>query len=325
MFNWAVVGSGGIARKFVATLVCEGCGELRGVLSSSGDKAAAFIQEVAPHSAGVKAYADVAALLADNRVDGVYIATPHNAHAHFARQALLAGVPVLCEKPLTVSAEQTSQLIEAATQSGTLLMEAMWSKMLPLWQHVHKMIDTGLIGSVYQYSADMGFRFDYSADHRLFNPALAGGILLDLGVYPLALFNWLHGSAPVEIQGMAALAPTGVDEKTQVNLRFDEGVLGQFTATSRSVPHNELWIYGERGHIRIHRLFWQSEMLTLNVDGCEQQQTFPFEFNGFEYQIREAIRCVNAGLVESPHVPHRESLSIMQQLDRIRAQIGVHY
>ena len=325
MFKWAIIGTGKIAQKFVETLACEGCGELRGVLASSASKAEHFIQELKTPGAQVNAYVDMAALLEDDEVDGVYIATPHDSHAQYARQALLAGVPVLCEKPLTVTAAQTEQLIAAAEQTNTLLMEAMWSKTLPLWQHVRQLLAEEAIGTVHQYSADMGFKMPYSAEHRLFNPALAGGILLDMGVYPLALFNWLHGSAPEQIQSTAVLAPTNVDEKTLVNLRFSEGVLGQFSLTTKSVPYNELWIYGERGHIRVSSLFWQSESLTINVDGQAGQQNFPFEFNGFEYQIREAIRCVAAGLIESPYVPHRESLSIMQQLDLIRSQIGVHY
>lgn len=295
------------------------------MLASSPAKAAQFIELIKIPTAEASTYLDMAALLADDQVDGVYIATPHNSHAQYARQALLAGVPVLCEKPLTVTAAETKQLIEAAAQTNTLLMEAMWSKMLPLWQYVHQLLAGEVIGPVHQYSADMGFRMAYSAEHRLFNPALAGGILLDMGVYPLALFNWLHGSAAQQIQSTAVLAPTGVDQQTLVNLRFSGGVLGQFSLTTRSIPHNEMWIYGERGHIRISSPFWQSESLTINIDGQANQQNYPFEFNGFEYQIREAIRCTNAGLVESPCVPHRESLSIMQQLDEIRAQIGVRY
>lgn len=323
-FRWALIGPGWIAHKFVDALNAEGTGSLVGVLGSSVEKAQSFISEKGLDEAAV-AYSDIDALLLDESVDGVYIGTPHNSHYHFAAAALQANKPVLCEKPLTVNARETQALIDLASQRQVFLMEAMWSKQLPIWKRVKELVQSNALGKLDQFSADMGYLFEYDPKARLFNPDLAGGILLDMGIYTVSLATWLLDELPLEISSTAVLGETSVDEKAMINMVFSDSVIGQFSHTSRAIPHNDFWIYGDRGWLRVDGMFWESQSLEMEIDGEITGEQHPFDENGFEYQIRDAIACIGRGDIESGNVPHAATLQIMNILDDIRVQIGLTY
>lgn len=325
MFNWAIVGSGGIANRFASTLGAEELGQLRGVLATNPSKADLFLSKLLPPAnSDARAYQNLEALLKDPQVDAVYIATPHTAHFDYAKKLLQMGKPVLCEKPLTVTAAETRALIEIANHNRVFLMEALWTKTLPAWQRVRQLLGNGVIGEIDHYSADMGFHFEYDAAHRLFSRELAGGVLLDLGVYPIALVIWLSG-APTDVSATAVLGPTGVDLKTMVNLKFESQVSASFTLTTRSTTENAFWLYGSKGKLCVESLFSEGQKLFYDVGDKRIEEAYPFELNGFEYQIRESVQCINSGMIEHPSVTHKDTLSAMQVLDQVRAKIGVRY
>ncbi|MEM7359037.1 MAG: Gfo/Idh/MocA family oxidoreductase [Pseudomonadota bacterium] len=322
-FRWALIGPGWIAAKFVEALSAPGCGQLQGVLASSNEKGQAFLSEQG--IPGARVYSDINALLADEKVDAVYISTPHNSHHYFAAECLRRGLPVLCEKPLTVNLFESRQLVDIARQNSVFLMEAMWSKLLPVWQRAKQIIDEGELGQIDFLSANMGYKFEYSPTARLFNPALAGGILMDMGVYTVALANWLLAQSPEQINASAEMAGSGVDQKTQVRLRYKNGITTQFLHTAQTIPDNCFWIVGTRGKLCINSMFWQAERLQVELNDEWRVETHPLECNGFEYQLREVIQCLENGLVESPRVSHAATLGTMQVLDQIREQIGLRF
>ncbi|MFT6099614.1 MAG: putative dehydrogenase [Arenicella sp.] len=331
MFNWAVIGTGGIADRFTSVLTssrvsgCEAYGQLRGVLATSESKARDFIvKHQGAACAGAISYDDISALIADAEIDAVYIATPHTSHYDFTRQLLMAQKPVLCEKPLTVTAAETQHLIELARHNKVFLMEALWTKTLPVWHRVKQLLKQGEIGEVDHFSADMGFYFPYDSTHRLFNRELAGGILLDMGVYPISLANWLAG-VPIDITASSVFSDQGVDLKTMVNMRFDKQLTASFTLSTKSTTENAFWIYGEDGWIRVDDLFSESQGLTYQIAGQTTKESYPFEINGFEYQIAEVVKCVSEGIIEHENVTHQNTLEVMTIVDRIREQIGLQY
>jgi predicted dehydrogenase len=325
MFNWAVIGTGGIADRFTSVLGSQAYGKLRGVLATGETKAREFTlkhQKASCDAAII--YNNVTELIEDDQVDAVYVATPHTSHYDFTRLLLLAKKPVLCEKPLTVTAVEAHELIKLAKENKVFLMEALWTKTLPVWRRVRHLLNDGVIGKVDHYSADMGFYFPYDSSHRLFNKELAGGILLDMGVYPLSLANWLSGM-PVDIDAKGILSDQGVDLKTMVNMTFRDQVTANFTLTTRSTTENAFWVYGRRGRIRVDDLFSESQGLTYEVDGQCVQESYPFEVNGFEYQISEVIKCIAEGLLEHPNVTHQNTFEVLSIVDEIRKKIGLRY
>ncbi|HYF64449.1 MAG TPA: Gfo/Idh/MocA family oxidoreductase, partial [Herpetosiphonaceae bacterium] len=265
------------------------------------------------------------ALAADPEVDAVYIATPHRYHREQALLCLEAGKAVLCEKPLTVNAAETAALIELARAKNVFLMEALWTRYLPVYRHVREWLDAGLIGDVELISSTFGFAMTRDPNDRILNHELAGGGLLDLGVYNVAMSQWVMGRDPVEIAAQARIGETNVDELTSASLRYDDGSVSQFTCTIRAGTANEFAIYGRGGHIRVHNIFCAATAATLVTAGKELTVSEPFRATGFEYQIEEAMRCMQAGLLESPSMTHAQSLANMTTMDRIRAAIGLRY
>lgn len=325
MFNWAVIGTGGIAERFTSVLGSQEYGQLRGVLATSEAKAINFIQKHQRAACdGVIIYDGIAALLEDAEIDAVYVATPHTSHYDFTRQLLAAKKPVLCEKPLTVTAEESQTLISLAQDNSVFLMEALWTKTLPVWHRVRQLLKDKVIGKVDHYSADMGFYFPYDSSHRLFNKKLAGGILLDMGVYPISLANWLSGT-PIDIAAKSVLSDQGVDLKTMVNMTFKDQITANFTLTTMSTTENTFWIYGQEGRIRVDDLFSESQGLTYEIGKQCFKESYPFEINGFEYQVGEVVKCISEGALEHPNVTHQNTFETMVIVDQIREKIGIRY
>jgi predicted dehydrogenase len=232
---------------------------------------------------------------------------------------------VLCEKPLTVNAAEADQLISAARENKTFLMEAMWSRYIPILQQVRQWLDEERIGAVKLLTSTFGFKAVRDLEDRAFNPNLGGGALLDLGVYNISISQWLLDEDPVSFATQGTIGETKVDELTAVNLLYEDGVVSQFTCNMISENVNDMFVYGTEGHIRIHPNFWNTSAATLVSGGQEMTETRPYRKNGFEYQIEEAITCIRAGLLESPRMPHSQTLANMHLMDGIRAEIGLSY
>lgn len=320
VFRWGIIGPGRIAERFADDLKVVPGSALYALASRSGsDKLAKKF--------GVElVYPSYEELAADPQVDAIYIATPHPFHFDNSRLVLEAGRPVLIEKPITVNAAEAKGLFDLAAEKEVFLMEAMWSRFLPVSTQIRTWLDEGVIGKVQVIQAQFGFRHTKSEDDRWLNPYLAGGCLLDNGVYPLAAARWITGEDPAEIQAQAILGSTGVDVAVSANLKYPSGTLAQIASTFLADTRNELVILGAEGKISIDNQFYMASKVTIEVYG-EQPEVFdlPLRGSGFEYQIEEVIRCVREGALQSSLHTHADALSTVRTMDAIRAQIGVRY
>ncbi len=320
-FKWGVIGPGRIAHQFAAGLKVVEDAALYAVASSSLERAQAF----AGQYAGEKTYASYEALVNDPQVDAIYIATPHRFHFANALLCLKAGKPVLCEKPLTVNASEARQLIETARANNVFLMEALWTRYLPVYQQVRQWLEAEAIGDLRLLTSTFGINVPQDQEERWLNPELAGGTLLDMGVYPIAVSQWVMGQMPQSFSAQAYLGKTGVDELTAALLKYENGVIAQFNSNFITDGVNDFLIYGATGHIRIHANYWSATQATLVTNNQSLTVSKPFRGSGFEYQIEEAMRCVRAGLRESPGMSHAHTRANMELMDKIRAEIGLKY
>ncbi|HEX5686411.1 MAG TPA: Gfo/Idh/MocA family oxidoreductase [Ideonella sp.] len=332
-FGWAIVGPGRIAHRFA-----EAVHGLPGMhLAVVQGRDPGRVQAFADHwtrdgRPPVPATTDLAAALARPDVDGVYIATPHAFHGGATRDALLAGKAVLCEKPLVPCRAEALPLVGLARERGVFLMEAVWTRFLPIYATVKAWLVEGAIGPLQGLQSSFCFDSPYEPASRLYDPALAGGALLDLGVYNLTMTRWVLQQAlgecpePVALQTSGRLAPSGVDQRVWATLDFGAGRVSQFTCGFDGSADNGLRIFGQRGHIVVPRVFWEATEAQLHIDGeAPVVVQAPLAINGFEGEIDEVVRCASAGRIESAVMPHADTLATLGWMDRIRAQLGVRY
>lgn len=331
-FGWCLVGPGRIAHRFADAVHRLPAMHLAVVHGRDAQRAQAFAEHwtrdgVAP----VVATTDLAEALARPDVAGVYIATPHAHHGPAIRAALLAGKAALCEKPLVASRAEAVPLVELARERGVFLMEAVWTRFLPAYAAIGRWLREGAIGRLRGLQSSFCFASTYEPASRLYDPALAGGALLDVGIYNLTMTRWVLqqalGACPeaTALQVSGTLAPTGVDQRVWATLDFG-GIVSQFTCGFDGPADNGLRIFGERGHIVVPRTFWEATEAQLHVDG-EVPVTVqaPFAINGFEGEIEETVRAARAGQVESAVMPHAETLATLAWMDAIRGRLGVRY
>lgn len=319
--RWGILGTGGIARQLARALGELDDAQLYAVASRSADTAVAFAREfgAATH------YGSYAALLTDPRVDAVYIATPHAQHHAALMMCLAAGKPVLCEKPFTLNLREAAEAVALAREKRVFVMEAMWMRFNPAVAEAQAMVARGEIGRLHGLQADFGFHQPFDAAHRAFDPALGGGALLDIGIYPLALAQLFLGPI-AEFSAFAELGQTGVDEQTGFTLRHAGGGIASGFCSLRASTPMEATLFGEAGSIRLHSPFYNCARLTLARHGQPPHTVdVPYQGNGYRYEVEEVNRCLRAGLAESPRMPLADTLASMAALDAIRAMIGVRY
>jgi len=318
--RWGILGTGRIAKAFANALKDTPGAVLAGVGSRTQDSAQAFTNEF-----GGTAYGSYEALARAGDIDLIYIGTPHPMHVENVRMALEAGKGVLCEKAFTVNRREAEALVALARAKNLFLMEAMWTRYLPGLAEVRRVVESGEIGKVSQVIADLGFTSPAGPEHRLFNPALGGGALLDIGIYPLSIAVALLG--PVEtVVAQADIGATGVDEQTSFVLKHRGGGLSSCSCSLRAHLPNELTIAGARGHVRMNTKFHHAQTITVTpADGAARTVPTPYLGNGYVHEAIEAQRCWQAGLIESPGMTHEDTLALMGVMDEIRRQIGVSY
>jgi predicted dehydrogenase len=253
------------------------------------------------------------------------VATPHPFHRENALQALNAGKPVLCEKPFTLNEAELKEVVDLARNRSLFLMEGMWTRFFPLMYRVRELLSEGAIGEPRIVQADFGFRAGIDPKGRLFDPALGGGSLLDVGVYVCSFSSMVLGE-PGEVTGVATMAETGVDEQAAMTLLHSNGAISLLCSAVRTNTPHVAVINGTEGRITIHSPFWKPETLTLSRAGkADEVIQMPMEGSGFNYEIAEVGRCLRAGKTESEVMPLDESLSIMRTMDRLRALWGIRY
>lgn len=315
---WGVLGAGHIAGQFARDVPAHSTGSVVAVGSRDQGRADAF---AAAHTIAA-AHGDYESLVADDRVEAVYIASPHSEHRDHALLALAAGKPVLVEKAFTRNAAEAREVFAAADEAGLFAMEAMWSRFLPHMAQVRQILNSGEIGEVVTVTANHGQSLDLPATHRLKNPNLAGGALLDLGVYPISFVHMVLGS-PERVTAVGQLAETGVDATEAVVLEYP-GAVASVTSTLLAQTRNDAVITGTKGRIEIPPTFYVPTALTVTT--AEQTRTVEVPAGpGFEYQAAEVARRVAAGDTQSPVLPWDETIAIMRTLDEVRRQLGVSY
>lgn len=328
-FGWALVGPGNIARRFAAALRGVPGTRLAAVAGRDAARAEAFAREwTAPGSSPAVHGTDLAALVSRDDVQAVYVCTPHPHHAAAVRAALLAGKAVLCEKPLTPFGAATRPLVALAAERGVFLMEAVWTRFLPVYGQVRSWLDAAEIGAVRAMCSDFVIDRPPRPGDRRYTAALGGGALLDIGIYNITVSRMVLPGVPVQgFDVRAKLGDDKVDVQLAATLDFGDGRTSQFSCGWFGNGANEFRIQGERGRIVVHGGgFWQSTAATLERDGAPPLTVqAPFRVNGFEYEIEEAMRCVRAGLTASPVLPPAESLAVVDLMDAMRERIGVRY
>ena len=314
--RWGILGPGAIARSFATGLKSVADAELAAVGSRSKDRADAFGNEFqVPHR-----HASYEDLAADRSVDVIYVATPHPYHLPCATLCLEAGKPVLCEKPLTVNAGGARQLAAAARDKKLFLMEGMWTRFYPAMYKLRELLASQAIGEVRMLHVDLGFRAGFNPTSRLFDPALAGGSLLDVGVYCTAFCSMIMGE-PKELTGLADIGATGVDEQAAWVFKYDGGRLALCSSAVRTNTLHEAAVFGTDGVIRLPKLWWQPHKLIVK----DQEVGCSFEGNAFQFEARAVGDCLRAGKLESEVMPLDESVAIARTMDRLRELWGVRY
>ncbi|RYE96424.1 MAG: Gfo/Idh/MocA family oxidoreductase [Oxalobacteraceae bacterium] len=319
--RWGILGTGKIAHAFATALKDVPGAVLAGVASRSQETADKFGHEFG----ALASYGSYEALVANPDIDLVYIGTPHPQHVENALMALRAGKGVLCEKPFTMNLREAEQVVTLARTKRLFLMEAMWTRYLPAYQEVQRILASGEIGTPRQVVADFGFAATFGPEHRVFNPELGGGALLDLGIYPLSIAAGLLGPV-TEIRAQAEMGPTGVDVQTGFTLKHEGGGMSVCSCSLLARTPATVSSAGERGHVRMNTRFHCATSVTVTLDdGTSRTIDTPYLGNGYVHEAIEAQRCWQAGLLESPVMTQRETLALMGVMDEIRRQIGLRY
>lgn len=320
--RWGILGTGDIAHLFASDLRLLPDAELTAVGSRAQARADAFGDSFDVP----RRYDSYEALVEDADLDVIYVATPHSFHAEHAAMALNAGRAVLCEKPLTLNASQAERLIATARREEQFLMEAMWTRFLPVMEDVRRLIhDEKALGEVQFLRAGIGMVQDFDPEHRLFDPSLGGGALLDIGIYPIAFSFDLFGP-PDDMSSSAILGETNVDEQCAAIFDYEEGPQVVWHASLHADSGRTCVLAGPRGRLEGTSTWWKGAPFErTRTDGTTQTYARPFEGNGYQFEAAHVMRCLEKGRTESPVMPLDESREILGVMDALRGEWGVTY
>lgn len=320
MFKVGIIGAGWIAEKMAAALAPLEDYCVYAIASRSIDKAKSFAERWDVE----KAYGSYEEMVTDKDVDLVYIATPHSHHFPHAMLAVNAGKPVLVEKAFTANAAQAEELIAAARAKGLFITEAIWTRYMPLSHKVREIMESGMIGKPRLLTATLSYMMEFK--ERILRPDLCGGALLDLGVYALNFARMYFGTDIVKTVSNCHVGPTGVDLQECISLSFADGKMANLQAGTLCLNDRQGIINGTEGYIRVDNINCPEVVEVYRNYELVERHVKPDDMvNGYEYQVVECRRCIEEGLVESPMMPHDETISIMKQMDQLRKEWGVVY
>lgn len=323
--RWGIMGAGIIARRMAEAIAVHIDSELLWVSSKDRHRAASLAAEL-----HVPAWGTYEEMLSDDAVDIVYVATTHNFHHSNALAALEHGKHVVVEKPFTVNAVEATQVIELAKQNGLFLMEGMWTRFLPSYHQMRRVIREGCIGDVRYLTIPFGKYADPRYLRRLTEPDLAGGATLDMGIYAISFCCFMLGSRPSTWDSVCRFSPEGVDEQAAYQFVFPSGEIAQVCTSYAVNMERRAALYGTHGYIIFPDFPFGSRFHTCRHNGtndCIEELTSEADHgsNGFIYELDEVARCVEQGLKESPLIPWEETREIMQLIDSMRAKWGLLY
>lgn len=322
--RWGIVGPGRIARKVATDFGLYEGGTLVAVGSRSLDRARAFADEFG----AARAYGTYRELIDDPEVDALYIATPHPQHLEIALAAAAARKHLLVEKTFTATVAGAEQLIAAVREAGVFCMEAMWTRFQPVWVEVQRLLSDGAIGELRQVRADLGVAKDFDPTDRWFDPSQGGGALLDVGVYPVSLAQWLFGT-PDDFTVTGRQARSGVDGESALLFSYGDTSDARAAVLQCSVHYSlpgEALLVGTEGSIEVlPRFHHPTTLLLRNRAGDVTEISRPPTGNGYAHEFAEVHRCLAAGLTESPVMPLDDTLAVQRLLNSACERLGVHH
>ena len=312
MLNFGIIGAGGISRSFCGALRETDGAQTVAVAAKDRKRAEKFAKEQ-----GIpRAYGSYEELLADKSVDIVYIGNTTNYHYGCIKLALAAGKHVLCEKAMVETEERAAECFETAGTKGLFLMEAMWSRFLPKSLKVREWIRKGRIGNIVSMQATIGNNVPKDPSNRFYSPELGGGAMYDLGVYPIDLLTWYADKKITDFRARVTYASTGIDETVSLDLDL-EGIPANAMITFNAPMPEDIFIYGEKGVIRVPRAHWGGDAILLDPSMKEIDRFSQPEQFGMKFEAAEAVKCIKAGRLTSEIASPEMTIFSARMYDRI--------
>lgn len=315
------VGAGNIVRRVMTDMHNAKNVELTAIACRSLERA----EQAARQYGAQYAFGSYEEMAKSDKVDLVYIATPHNFHCEQSMLMMEHGKHVLCEKPMALTEAEARKMADCAKKNGVFLMEAMWTRFFPAMMDMVQLIRNGEIGEIRHIYSVFSYVASSGDEGRLFVRELAGGSLLDVGVYPLMVCTQLLGCHPKNVQSVSLLTESGVDARTSVQMMYDSGETAQIMSGIDVDAPSHLLIYGTKGTIFMDE-YWHPTGFTVNYsNGKKADYSYPAENEGHHYEFEEAARCIKEGLTESSVMTVEESIEVCRMTEAIRREIGVRY
>ena len=319
-FNVGIMGSGNIAGIMAGTINKMKNVRVYAVASRQQVHADVFAGKYGCK----KAYGSYADLVADKKVDLIYVATPHSEHYENVKMCLEAGKPVLCEKAFTLNAAQAEELVRIAAEHKVFLAEAMWTRYMPMLTTIREVIGSGIIGEPKTLTANLGYVI--SSKERLTNLALGGGALLDVGVYTINFALMIFGHNISKIASCCTFTETGVDEQNAICLQYYDGKVANLNSSMVSLSDRQGIIYGTKGFAVVENInnFESTSVYDRQYKKVASYKC-PKQISGYEYEVEACIEAIKCGQIECAQMPHSETLRVMRIMDEIRSQWGMKY
>lgn len=271
-----------------------------------------------------RAYGSYEELVEDPAVDLIYVATPHSHHAEHCLLCIEHGKPVLCEKAFTANAAQARQVLARAEERGVFLTEAIWTRYMPSRRMIDDLIGEGALGEVVSLTANLGYPLTHV--ERIMEPALAGGALLDIGIYPLNFASMVLGDEVEDVTSACIKTSTGVDAQSSIVLRYRDGKMATLHTTVLAATEQYGIIYGTKGYLIAHNINNIDRISLFGSDrSLRREITVPKQITGYEYEVEACRRALETGALECPEMPHAQTLRMMEQMDALRRDWGVRY
>ena len=313
--RWGIIGPGIIAHEFAHDFKFVGNAELKAVASRSFTRATEFAEKYDIP----KSYGSYQELYEDADIDAIYVATPHTFHLQNSRDALQGGKAVLCEKPITTSPLELRELLEAADKTGNYLLEGMWTYFLPVIKKAKSWVEEGRIGKVRHIKSDFGYPVPFDPNGRMFNPELAGGSLLDMGIYTIAMAWYFKSMDPESVHVFSRKARTGVDLESTIVFDYGDAI-ANLSSSFRCKLNNWTYIIGEDGYIAIPDFWRAKECHLYKVEECVDRYTDERTGFGFNYEVEAASSDILEGKTQSDIMPHHYSKKLQEYMAEVAAK-----
>jgi predicted dehydrogenase len=316
----AILGAGAIARLMAETISKMENVDAYAITARDLERAEKFANEFGFE----KAYGSYEEMLKDEKVDVVYIATPHSHHYEHSIMCLNHGKHVLCEKAFTANAKQAEEVIKLAESKGLLITEAIWTRYMPMAKTLNELIESGIIGEVTSLNTNLGYVMTHKA--RLMKPELAGGALLDVGVYTLNFASMIFGDKIKSMSSSVIKTESGVDAQNSITLCFEDGKMAILNSSMLAITDRQGVINGNKGYIVVENINNYEKIRVFSLDRKEiAVYDAPEQITGYEYEVESAIRSIKNKEIECPEMPHKETIRIMKLMDSLRYEWGVRY